>query len=182
MANKRPTKAQIRARQTNILEGMAVTNNSFREMAKQLGVTPLQLRTFVAERKPAQIREQYNRSPTYRKLYDVGERKSVTRKIGHALPPKRIDATFRELERVRTNPLYSEDERRYRYQIGQMINNLNVRGSMQTPSSMWAEYCWDNNIPTSVKSIKLLYRNHRIDPEAYERHLTVWEAVYGINR
>src|SRR5450759_2161239 len=79
MASKRPSKVSIKARQRNIIEGMATRDLTYTQAAKEFGVTRQQLKKFVGTKN---LRANYNRSPAYSKLYREGERKETRKVLG----------------------------------------------------------------------------------------------------
>jgi hypothetical protein len=168
MANKRPSYLSIRRRQRNIIEGMGTRDIKYAQAAREFGVTRAELRKFT-ETKPDVLRRQYNRSPVMRKLYAEGERKEARRVLG----VKRI-RRYQFEEQVLTEPrlLKYPNEK----QIGRIIQKLYYQNNIGAQN--WSTYTYENNLPNSIKAIRLLWRNDKISDSRYKIILGVWRDSY----
>ena len=171
MASKRPSYVSIRARQRNIIEGIGTRNLTYRQAAKEFGVTRPELKRFL-ETKSKDLRKSYNRSPSLRKLYAEGERPETRRVLG----VKRI-RRYEFRERV-LRPMFREPSKVSDVQIGRMIQRLYYENNIKT--QMWAVYTREHKLPTSIDSIRLLYRNGRMDSGTYNAAIKTWADYYGI--
>lgn len=174
---KRPTTAQIRARQRNIIEGLNSRNLSDRQAAKQLGIEPRQLTKFL-DTKPAQIRQQYNRSPAYRKLYGAGERHEIRRELGlrHLAPRVQYISQYE----YRTIPgLRQTPEATQVIQTSERIRNLYLPQGYQSARVIWAQYTRTHHLPVSARSIRNMYRSGEITPAEFNDIMTTWQDIYN---
>lgn len=178
MATKRPSYTSIRARQKNIIEGLGTSDLKYAQAAKRFGVEPRELRKFVTS-KPKTLRTNFNRSPTYKKLYEEGTRGEVRETLGvrrikrYAFHEKEI-----QLLKKHTTP-YSPEESQRRVQIGEMVQRLYVDKDLARYE--WAEYTREHNLPTSIQVLTLLFRNNKITGPDYAKALAEWKAIYNVS-
>lgn len=183
MAKRRPSYKSIRARQRNLLEGIGTADVRYKEAAAKLGVTPRELKTFV-ETKPKNLRSNFNRSPAYRKLYGAStasvQRKQVRQSLGISRI-SRYEPRESEIQNIaRGTYRYPERERRNRTQIGELIQNLYVKGSKDR--YQWASYAQQHSLPTSIDTIRLLHRNGQIGDNEYMGAVNAWQAIYNVSQ
>jgi len=182
MAKSRPSYPQIRARQRNILEYQFYTKKSNKDVAKHFGVSPRQLDSFLST-KPKDVRRNYSRSNVAQKLYYAGDDKglhtaSVKGAHDMGLRYTRLGArevTPAQIQVVKTPGMNTE------YQASSVIMRERIQflyTSYTTPSQCWAQYVSRNNIPRSIKALKLLARNRRLDYDEFETHVSVWRNCY----
>jgi hypothetical protein len=170
MASKRPSKVSIKARQRNIIEGMATRDLTYKQAAKEFGVTRQQLKKFVGTKN---LRSNYNRSPAYAKLYREGERKE-TRKV---LGVSRI-TRYKYKQLPITNTDQSEKQLRQE-QVKVAIRYLYYKNGQDR--AQWANYAREHNIPSSIDSIVVLHNNDRIDDTKFGQIIASWAQIYNIS-
>lgn len=186
MVRKRPSYVSIRTRKVKLLKYMGTTGKSEAQTAKEFGVSKEQLKRFITQ-DPKSARRSYNRSPAQRKLYSEISQTSTrpTYRAGSRVEKLRgvklvqFDARPAVLDQIRRTPGLSEDERSRRLQIGTLIQKHYT--FQDRPEYHWAEYARENKLPTSIKGIKILYRNGRIDDDQYRQIASVWKDVYNID-
>ncbi len=167
------------ARQRTILEYLAATGKTFKQAAKDFGVTPRELEKF-ALAKPTEKRAQFNRSPTLRKLFYEGERPRLKRYARtQGVTIKRIKFEPAELQVYRTTPGLRESSTN-ELQIGEMIQNLYRPPEQVTPQFLWAVYTREHGLPDSINALRLLGRNKRISASEYRDAVTIWGNIYNI--
>lgn len=168
MASKRPSYVSIRARQRNIIEGIGTRDLTYKQAAKEFGVTRQELRRF-RESKPKDLRRIYNRSPALRKLYTEGER-PVTRQV---LGIKRI-------RRYEFEEHILKEPRALKYpnskQIGRMIQRIYYENNFG--KQQWSIYTHERSLPNSIDDIKLLYKNGKLTSSQYHAILKEWREDY----
>ncbi len=184
MAQKRPSYVSIRARKVKLIKYMGTTNKTEAQTAREFGVTKAQLRRFVTQ-DAKQSRRTFNRSPEIRKLYgEIGAPKPRYRG-GQRIESIRgtrliqFDARPATLNQIRTTPGLSEEERSRRLQVGQLIQRHYT--FQDRPEYHWAEFTRENKLPVSVKSLKILRRNGRINDEQWDQALKTWKDTYNIS-
>ncbi len=180
MPNKRPSYVSVRRRQINILEGIGDSNATYEEVAKRFGVKPQQVEKFVTLG-PKEIRQRFNRSPAYRKLYEAGERKEVRERLGlKKIRHKVYGATYPELVELRTMRagIIPEEERAKRLRTATLINRLYVE--KKKAFHEWASYTVKEQIPVSINTIVFLYKNGKMSSKGYHDILEAWKDIYGI--
>lgn len=178
MAAKRPSYPSIRARQRNLLEYQFSTDKTYRQAARELGVKPSEFERFVTAN-PRSLRQQYNRSKMIRKLYGEGERPDLR---------KKAKAQGVKLERLRTERGYRVAtqevpifERDYQARLGRTQELIAALYERQRGASYdWAVFAAEENIPVSIKVIKLMWRNGEIDSSRYDYIIAVWKTIYNI--
>jgi hypothetical protein len=170
MASKRPSKVSIKARQRNIIEGMATRDLTYTQAAKEFGVTRQQLKKFVGTKN---LRANYNRSSAYSKLYREGERKE-TRKV---LGVNRI--TRYKYKRLPTTNEPQTEKQLRQEQVKIAIRYLYYKNGQD--KMQWANYAREHNIPSSIDSIVLLHKNDRIDDTKFGQILASWQDIYNIS-
>ena len=168
MPNRRPSYLSIRRRQRNIIEGIGTRDIRIAQAAKEFGVTQRELRKFI-ETKPDKLRKSYNRSPALRKLYAEGERKETRRVLG---VPRIRRYAFEEQVLQEPRLLRYPNER----QIGRMVQRLYYMNNIGPQN--WSEYTYSNNLPNSIKAIRLLWRNGKITDSRYKTILGIWRDDY----
>ncbi len=180
MAAKRPSYKSIRARQKSILEGMGTSDLKYNEAAKRLGVTPRELKRF-AETKPSKLRKNFNRSSANQKLYGARTATEQRKDVREAFGVTRIkkykyrESEIQALKVMKLKP----SELRNRTQIGEQVQNL--YSDKEHARYEWASYARENDIPTSIDTLKLLHRNNQISDSDYVDAVNTWRAIYNIN-
>lgn len=189
MASKRPTTAQIRARQRKIIEGMGTAalegkrSQYVKSAAKQLGVTPRELERFI-DRKPQEVRKTYSRSKTAQKLYGEATPRELKSRLGLKTQPKRFEYEPQRTAEYRIFSSYAgftpeEGEMmRTRIEYGLKVANLYYEG--QIAKLEWMRWTRSQGLPRSGRAIQLLYKNRKISRQLYEDAHTVAEVVYGV--
>ena len=172
---RRPSYPSIRRRQRNIIEGMGTHDLKYAEAAKRLGVTRHELVQFL-ESKPKVVRARYNRSPSSRKLFEEGERHNVKQEFG--LPfVRRYEHRAKYLEAVKVHLKHPNSK-----QIGRMIARYYYKDTEKFRAILkWTIYTREHNLPLSIKAIKFLARNGKIDEDTYTEILEKWQELYRIN-
>lgn len=170
MASKRPSKPSIKARQRNIIEGMATRDLTYTQAAKEFGVTRQQLKKFVSTKN---LRANYNRSPAYSKLYREGERKE-TRKVLGVSRITRYDYQHLPI----TNKEQTEKQLKQE-QIKIAIRYLYYKNGQDR--AQWANYAREHHIPSSIDSIMVLHKNDRIDDTQFGQILASWAQIYNVS-
>jgi hypothetical protein len=170
MASKRPSSPSIKARQRNIIEGMATRDLTYTQAAKEFGVTRRQLKKFTTTKN---LRSNYNRSPAYAKLYREGERKE-TRKVLGVRSIMRSD--YKHLPITNTGQTPKEVRRE---QVKVMVRYLYYKNGHDRAE--WAMYAREHHIPSSIDSIVILHKNDRIDDAKFGSILTNWAQIYNIS-
>ncbi len=161
---KRPSYRSIRLRQRNIVEGLASKQIKYSEAAKQLGVTKAELQRFL-EQKPQTLHQNYNRSPSYKKLFESGARPKVREELG--------------LKRVRVIEYHERDTKAADRQYGRMIQRYyNENGIDRIKWSVWT---WKRDMPNSMDAIKLLYTNGRLSKTQYASAVAFWKKTYNVS-
>ena len=170
MASKRPSSPSIKARQRNIIEGMATRDLTNKQAAKEFGVTLRQYNSFTGTKN---LRSNFNRSPAYAKLYREGERKE-TRKV---LGVKRITRyKYQHLPTTNTPMTTKQAEQE---QVKIMIRYLYYKNGHD--KAQWANYSRENHIPSSIKAIILLHDNGKISDDKFTEIVRVWKETYNIS-
>lgn len=181
MAQKRPSYPSIRARQRHLLEYIGSTGRTERQVARDFGVKPQQLRRFTST-KSTEIRKNFGRSPAYEKLYSQGTTKELRQKArshGERVTFRPVrEYTEPSIQQFRKTPGYSQEFVTRYVQTGEQIQHLYA--SQITPQYLWAIYTKEQNIPVSIKSINLLRRNGKISAADYNDIVTVWKDIYNI--
>lgn len=177
MARKRPSTPSIRARQRRILEYLFSVNKTFKEAAKDFGVTPRQLEKFVTTA-PRDIRHTISRSNVSQDLFQQGTPQNLrpkARKQGTRL--QRVQYEEAQIQVYRGTPGLPESEVNRRVQIGELIQRLYAR--RVEPRYLWAEWTREHNMPVSIKAARVLYRNHRMSYQDWINYTAVWQSIYG---
>ena len=169
MASKRPSSPSIKARQRNIIEGMATRDLTYTQAAKEFGVTRQQIKRFTSTKN---LRSNYNRSPAYAKLYREGERKE-TRKVLGVRTIMRSD--YKHLPITNTDQTAKEIRRE---QVKVMVRYLYYKNGQDKME--WSRYAREHNIPSSIDSIAVLHKNNKIDDMKFNQILTNWAEIYNI--
>lgn len=169
MARRRPSYISIRRRQRNIIEGMGTSELKYAETAKKFGVTKKQLKDFL-ETRPKNLRRGYNQSPARRKLFEAGERSEVRK----TLNIKRIRKyEFREnVLNDKAKPLSRSD-----FLTGRMVQRIYYVNDQMRQN--WSVFARENDLPNSIKTIKFLYHNGKINISRYRHILKVWKNIYS---
>jgi hypothetical protein len=170
MASKRPSSPSIKARQRNIIEGMATRDLTYTQAAKEFGVTRRQLKKFTTTKN---LRSNYNRSPAYAKLYREGERKE-TRKVLGVRTIRRYDYQHLPVTNTAQKDQQLRDE-----QVKVQIRYLYYKNGHD--KAEWANYAREHHIPSSIDAIVVLHNNDRIDDTKFGQVLTSWAQIYGIS-
>lgn len=158
---------------------MFSTNKSFKQAAKDFGVTPRQLEKF-ATSKPKQVRKSFSQNDVSQSLFQAGETKNVRRKARQqGTKLTRVQFEEAQIQVYRGTPGLPESEVNRRVQFGELIQNLYTE--RQEPRYLWAQWTREHNLPVSYKAAKLLYRNHRISYQDWINYQAVWQSIYGRN-
>lgn len=156
---------------------MFSTNKSFKQAARDFGVTPRQLEKFVTT-KPKQVRRSFNVNETAQSLFESGEPKKVRQKAKQqGTKLNRVQFEEAQIQVYRGTPGLPESEVNRRVQFGELIQNLYTE--RQEPRYLWAQWTREHNLPVSYKAAKLLYRNHRISNQDWINYQAVWQSIYG---
>jgi hypothetical protein len=169
MASKRPSSPSIKARQRNIIEGMATRDITRTQAAKEFGVTRQQLSKFIGTKN---LRSNYNRSPAYAKLYREGERKE-TRKV---LGVKTI-TRYKYKNIPHPNETYTPKQLKAQ-QVDRMIQYLYYKNGHD--KAEWANYAREHHIPSSIDVIVKLHKEGKIDDQKFGNTLTNWAQIYNV--
>lgn len=177
---QRPSYPSVLVRQRNIIEGIGTSNLKYAQAAKQFGVTRREFKRFV-ESSPQSLHKNFNRSPSYRKLYEKGTRSEVRT----TLSLKRIRHyayTEREIALLKFDTSLTPEELNRQKQIGRMIQRIYVLDDIKKPFARyeWAVFTREHNLPLSIKAIRLLHRNGKISDRRYFFILEVWKHLYPI--
>jgi hypothetical protein len=189
MPKKRPSVTQISARQRRIVEYIGSGQKSWKQAAKDFGVTPRELKQFAVYKSRKQLKQQYNRSPTIRKLYQEAETKPLRQKArSKGFTLRRFEYRRAALEQYRITPQFPATERSFRVNTGELIRNIYRRDREASKSVVqqalgaleWATYTRDMHLPVSIRTINDLHDAGELDDDEYEDAVKVWKDVYGI--
>lgn len=128
--------------------------------------------------KSKDLRKVFNRSPALRKLYAEGSRSEVRKNLGVSRI-KRYAIRKEEVKAIVSSRRYNPVETENRVQIGKMLQNLYYKG--EQAQAEWASYTREHNLPTSIKTLRLLYHNDKVSGPTYANALTEWKAIYNIS-
>ena len=174
---KRPSYVSIRARQKNILEGIGTAGLNYKQAARRFGVKPRELKRFV-ETKPRDLRQNFNRSPAYKKLYGTGtaaeQRKTVRQTVG-VYKVKRYKYRVSQIEELKSLKL-TPKELRNRTAIGNLVQNLYSQREYEKYD--WASYTYNHDLPRSIDSIRTMHRNNKLSNDRYRDILVAWRDAY----
>lgn len=177
MPTKRPTTAQVAARQRVIIEGIADSGLTQKQAAKRFGVTPRELETFLGLN-AKQLRKRYNRSPVTRELYQAGEKHRTKQELGLKRLPRRYEYEPERIAAYATRTGAKKETSQRLYEIGLNIQRVYYRGE-QGPADIWREYTLRQGVPKSVKTLDMMLAQGKISVSKYRNIMKVHAIVYA---
>ncbi len=184
MSAARPSYPQIRSRQRYVIDYLHSTGKTYKQGAKDLKVTPSQLKHFI-ESKPKDLRRQYNRNKVTQKLYESGGKRHTAdiRPLARAqhrtltrVPYKLQNVTLARAMTLPPSPEGLAAYENYSRAAG-LIRHLYI----EDDATEWNIWTLDRGLPISIREIYRMYQEGDIDEDTYYEIESAWREIYHVS-
>lgn len=184
MSKTRPSYPQIRSRQRYVIDYLHSTGKTYKQGARDLNVTPSQLKHFI-ETKPSDLRRQYNRNKTTSKLYEAGGKRHTAdiRPLARAqkTPLRRVPYKLRDVRLARSMTLPPSPESLARYENYSRAAGLIRHLYLEDEATEWNIYTLDKGLPISIREIYRMLQDGEIDQDTYDEIEEAWREIYHVS-